>query len=56
MKVNRSGQPGNYLRPNFLYPEALQYQLAKGVTKRCSHGRLTMAFARDGADMLGKEW
>jgi hypothetical protein len=41
-----------YLRPSCLYPAALQYQLASGFIQRCSHGRLLIKGASDGADML----
>lgn len=41
-----------YLSPSCLYPAALQYQLASGFIQRCSHGRLLMNGASDGADMF----
>lgn len=43
---------GAYLRPSCLYPAALQYQLESGFIQRCSHGRLLMKGASDGADMI----
>jgi hypothetical protein len=43
---------GAYLSPSCLYPAALQYQLASGFIQRCSHGRLLMKGASDGADMV----
>jgi hypothetical protein len=30
---------GAYLKPSFLYPAALAYQLANGIIHRLSHGR-----------------
>jgi hypothetical protein len=49
----RAGNKWAYLKPSFLYPAALQYQLDSGVMKFFSHGRFTMKLVKDGADMLG---
>lgn len=38
----------SYLNPSFLYPAALQYQLANGVIHLFSQGRFTMKFVMDG--------
>jgi hypothetical protein len=38
--------------PNLRYPEALAYQLARGIIHRFSHGRARMYGAREGADMF----
>jgi hypothetical protein len=38
--------------PNLRYPEALAYQLARGIIHRFSHGLARIYGAREGADML----
>ena len=48
-----------YLRPNFRYPDLSQYHSLSGFIQRMSQGRLMMAGARDGYDMVvvgGGEW
>ena len=44
----------DYLRPSFLYPAALAYQLANGIIHRFNHGLLTMYPASDGADIVAE--
>ena len=39
-------------KPNLRYPDALAYQLAKGIIHRFNHGRFNIKGASEGADMV----